>query len=90
MIIFGNRKRRNRGKVNGMQHFVGIRKTGRVFHLFRLFQGLYSTSESEIAGRAGILGIFVADLHGFGLLFQNSLKRNAALEHVFSANKSVY
>ena len=37
LIIFGNRKRWNRGIVNGMQQFLGIGRTGRVFHLFRLF-----------------------------------------------------
>ena len=34
LIIFGNRKRWNRGIVNGMQHFLGLGRTGRVFHLF--------------------------------------------------------
>ena len=34
LIIFGNRKRWNRGIVNGMQHVLGIGRTGRVFHLF--------------------------------------------------------
>ena len=37
LIIFRNRKRWNRGIVNGMQQFSGIGRTGRVFHLFRLF-----------------------------------------------------
>ena len=37
LIIFENRKRWNRGIVNGMQHFLGIGRTGRVFHLFHLF-----------------------------------------------------
>ena len=36
LIIFGNRKRWNRGIVNGMQH-LGISRTERVFHLFYLF-----------------------------------------------------
>ena len=35
LIIFGNKKRWNRGIVNGMQHFLGIGRTGRVF--FYLF-----------------------------------------------------
>ena len=34
LIIFGNRKRWNRGIVTGMQNFLGIGRTGRVFHLF--------------------------------------------------------
>ena len=38
LIIFENRKRWNRRiVVNGMQHFLGIGRTERVFHLFRLF-----------------------------------------------------
>ena len=36
-IISGNRKRWNKGIVNGMQRFSGIGRTGRVFHLFCLF-----------------------------------------------------
>ena len=65
MIIFWNRKRWNRGIVNRMQHFLGIGKTGRAFHLFRLF-----CIESGIAGRAGIAGTVVIDV---GLLFQNRM-----------------
>ena len=37
LIIFENRKSWNRGIVNRMQHFLGMGRTGRVFHLFRLF-----------------------------------------------------
>ena len=36
-IIFGNRKRWNKGIVNEMQHFLGIGRTGRLFLLFYLF-----------------------------------------------------
>ena len=37
LIVFRNRKRWNRKIVNGRQHFLGIGRTGKVFHLFRLF-----------------------------------------------------
>ena len=37
LIIFGNRRRWNRGIVNEMQHFWGIGRTGRVFQLFHVF-----------------------------------------------------
>ena len=37
LIIFRNRQRWNRRIVNGMQHVLGIGRTGRVFHLFFLF-----------------------------------------------------
>ena len=37
LVIFGNKKRWNRRIVNGMQHFLGIGRTGRVFDPFRLF-----------------------------------------------------
>ena len=41
-----------------MQHFLGIGRTGKVFHLFCLF---YSASETGIAGRARIAGTVVID-----------------------------
>ena len=57
LIIFGNRKKWNRGIVNGMQHFweeVELKEYSIYF--------VYSTSESGIAERAGIAGIVVIDL----------------------------
>ena len=41
-----------------MQNFVGIGRTGRLFHLFFLFHPI----ESGIAGRPGMAGIVVIDL----------------------------
>ena len=40
-----------------MQHYLEMGRTGRVFHL-----SIYSTTESGIAGRAGIAGTVVTDL----------------------------
>ena len=57
LIVFGNRKKWNRGIVNGMQHFLGIGGTGRVS-----IYSFYSTTESGMAGRAGIAGIVTIDL----------------------------
>ena len=56
LIIFGSRKRWNGGIVIGMQNCLGIGRTG--------ICSVYSTSESEIAGRAGIAGIMVIELDG--------------------------
>ena len=36
VVTFRNRKRWNRRIINGMQHVLGIGRTGRVFHLFHL------------------------------------------------------
>ena len=56
LIIFGNRKRWITGIVNGTQNFLGIGRTGRVFHLFRLFH------QSATARRARIARTVVIDL----------------------------
>ena len=59
LIIFGNRKRWNRGMVNGMQHFLEWVE----LEEYSIYS-VYSTSEGGIAGRAGIAGIVVIDLDG--------------------------
>ena len=45
--------------VNGMQHFLGMGRTGRVS-----IYSVHSTSQSEIDGRAGIDGTVMIDSDG--------------------------
>ena len=59
LIIFGNRKRWNRGIINGMQYFWEYVE----LEEYSIFS-IYSTSESGIAGRAGIAGTMVIELNG--------------------------
>ena len=59
-------KRWNRGIVNGMEHVLGIGRTGRVFHLFRLFHPRERNSwKSSNSWKSGEIQM------DFGLLFRN-------------------